>query len=184
MNAADEFDVEGPVPTDKLDELHKLLEEAIALDRLVEQQEEDLKNSKGVLHRLRTARIPDLMTELQMTELTFRGWKVQVDDFVSGSLPKDEAKRAAAISWLEAHDASGLIKTEISVQFGRSEHNLATSVYQQLVESGHTTTMEATVHAQTLQSFARQRIKGGEDIDPEVLGLYVGKVAKMKEVKK
>mgnify|MGYP001032616779 FL=1 len=183
MSTADEFDVGTSVPSDKLEQLHTLLEETIALEGAVTQMEEDLKAAKATLHNLRTTRIPDLMAELQMEEVSFKGWQVKVDDFVSGSLPKDAEKKAKAIAWLEANDAAGLIKTEVGVSFGRSEHEAANSLWHQLESDGLPATLNSNVHAQTLQAFARQRIRDGDPIDTDALGLYVGKVAKMKEKK-
>lgn len=177
---AEEFDVGVSAPSDKLEQLHGLLEEAFALEGALAQMEDDLKAARSALHSLRTGRIPDMMAELQMDEATFKGWSVKVDDFVSGSLPKDPKKRAKAIDWLEANDGAGLIKTDVSVSFGRSEHEQATSLWQSLEGDGLPASLSSTVHAQTLQAFARQRIRDGDPIDPEALGLYVGKVAKMK----
>lgn len=183
MTTADEFDVGASAPSDKLEQLHELLEEALALEGAVAQMEDDLKAAKSALHSLRTGRIPDLMAEMQMDEISFKGWSIKIDDFVSGSLPKDPAKRAKAIEWLESNDAAGLIKTDVSVSFGRSEHEAATSLWQSLESDGLPASLQSSVHAQTLQAFARQRIRDGESIEPEILGLYVGKVAKMKEKK-
>lgn len=185
MGFEDEFDVgEGAsAPSDKLEVLHRTLEETIALDEATRKLEEDLKAAKSTLHTLRTSRIPDLMAEMQMDSITFRGWKVKVDDFVSGSLPKDEAKREKAIRWLEDHDAASLIKTQLSLAFAKSQHNEALSVAASLEEKGFAPKVESSVHASTLKSYALERIRSGDEIDPETLGLYVGKTAKMSEVK-
>lgn len=183
MTDMEEFDVPMDVPTDKLEILNNHLSEAIALERMIATWDEDLKTARAALHKARTGTIPDLMAELQMDEVTFKGWKVTVSDFVSGSMPKEATKLAAAIKWLEDHEAGGLIKTAIAVSFGREQNEEAKATYEGLVSEGLAATMGSTVHAQTLQSFARQRIKDGDPIEPEILGLYVGKVAKMKEVK-
>lgn len=183
MSIEDEFDVPVSHAPDRLEALNQLLEEAIALEQATSQMEEDLKAAKSALHALRTGRIPDLMAELQMDQLTFQGWEVKVDDLVSGSLPKDPAKRDRAIKWLEEHEGAGLIKTGVSVDFGREQHETALGVWKALDAEGYPANIQSTVHAQTLQSFARQRLKDGDDLDPDVLGLFIGKIAKMKERK-
>lgn len=167
-----------------LETLHKFLEEAVALEELVEQQEADLKAAKGALNALKTQRVPDLMTELMMEEVVWNGWKVKINDFVSGSLPSDPEKRAKAIQWLEAHEAGGLIKTEVKVEFGKSQHNEALAVASDLERDGFAPKVDSGVHASTLQAFARERIKNGEPIDTELLGLYTGKIAKFGRQKK
>lgn len=179
----DEFDIGGEAsasPSETLEALHSSLEEAIALEEAVAQMEDDLKAAKATLHKVKSVRIPDLMDQLQMDEVKFRGWSVKVQDFVSGSLPKDPERRKKALQWLEDNDAAGLIKTEVKVAFGKSQHNEALSVAAQLESQGHAPNVDSGVHSATLQSFARQRIKDGDPIDTEALGLYVGKVAKLK----
>jgi hypothetical protein len=183
---ASEFDVGGEesAPADKLAFLHESLNEVIALTEVVAQMEDDLKQAKSALHRYRTVQVPDIMSELQMDRVSFKGWDVRLDDFVSGSLPSDPEKRASAIKWLESHDGGGLIKTDIKLSFAKSQHNEALSIAAQLESDGFAPNVESGVHPSTLQSYARQRIKDGDDIDPEALGLFIGKVAKLKEVKK
>jgi len=178
-----EFDMGGEASAspDTLEVLHTLLGEAITLEQMVAQMEEDLKAARANLHTMKSSRIPDVMDQLQMDQLSFRGWTVKINDFVSGSLPKDPEKRQKALQWLEQNDASGLIKTEIKVAFGKSQHNEALEVAGRLVSEGYAPNVESGVHSATLQSFARQRIKEGDPIDTEVLGLFVGKVAKLQE---
>lgn len=179
---ASEFDMGGEASAspDTLAALHNLLEETISLEEVVETMEEDLKAAKSALHALKANKIPDMMNQMQMDQLSFKGWNVKINDFVSGSLPKNPEKRAAALRWLEAHDGSGLIKTEVKVSFGKSQHDEALSVAHKLEAEGHAPNVESGVHSATLQSYARQRIKEGDPIDTETLGLFVGKVAKLK----
>jgi hypothetical protein len=181
---ASEFDVGGEVPADRLEQLHAALNEIIALETLVAQMEEDLRMTKAALYKAANYTVPDLMGELQLEQLSFKGFNVKVSEFVTGSLPKDPEKRAAGIKWLEAHDGAGLIKTEISLAFAKSQHNEALSIVGKLQEEGYAPLVESGVHASTLKAYARQRIRDGDDIDPETLGLFVGKVAVLKELKK
>lgn len=179
----EEFDLgAADAAPDKLDVLNSHLSEAIELELAVARLEDDLKAAKAVLNTIKTARIPDMMAELGMDSITFRGWKVTVSDFVSGSLPKDGEAHERAIRWLEAEGAGGLLKTDLSVAFGRSQHNEALDLAARLESEGLAPSVKSGVHAQTLAAFARERIKNGEPLDVEVLGLYVGKVAKLKQV--
>lgn len=180
-----EFDLPQPDSSGPgLPSLDKVLREAIELESLVNQQENELKATKAALQRIKTGTIPDMMAELQMEKLTFMGWEVSVGDFVSGSLPKDAAKRTAAVNLLVQYGAGGLVKTEVKATFGKSQHNVAVDLAMRLKEEGFATEIESGVHTQTLCKFARDRIEAGEPIDLDALGLYTGKVAKIKEVKK
>lgn len=178
------FEEQGAVPAapDALARLNEKLAEAIDLKLATDQLEEDLAAAKKQLNNLNTTVIPDMMAELGMEECTQRGWKVKVGEFVSGSLPKDEARLNQAIRWLEEHDAGELIKTSLSVIFTKSQHNEALSLAGQIEQQGFAPNVSSTVHPQTLMAFARERLKNGEDLDTEVLGLYTGRVAKFKRV--
>jgi hypothetical protein len=44
--------------------------------------------------------------------------------------------------------------------------------------------MDENVHTQTLLAFVREKVRNGDDIDFDALGIYTGKVAKITEVKK
>jgi len=184
----DEFDLgeAQASPIQASSTLRDAVREALSLEATIEEMEEDLKVAKKALYVLKTTRIPDIMTEIQpgLEELKIDGYKVSIKDFVSGSIPKDEQKRAAAFEWLEEHEGSGLIKTEVSVTFGKSEHNVALALLADLNEQGMAAVLENSIHPQTLQAFARERIRNGEAIDTEVLGLYTGRVAQIKPVDK
>lgn len=184
MREEDFDDGAAPAAPDKLDALNRLLEEAIALEQTVEQLEDDLKVAKSALHKLRTIQIPDLMAELQMDAVTFRGWSVTVNDYVSGSLPKDGEAHERAIRWLEEAGAGGLIKTDVTLHFGRAEHNMAINVAERLREDGLEPELRSTVHTQTLLAWARERLRHGESLDVDVLGLHVGRTAKFKKIEK
>lgn len=178
------FEEQGDAPAspDALARLNEKLAEAIDLKAVVDQMEEDLKAAKQQLNNLNTQVIPDMMAELGMEQVVQRGWQIKVSEFVSGSLPKEDDKRDKAINWLVEHDADDLIKTGLSVAFSRSQHNEALSIAAEIEGKGFLPKVESTVHPQTLCAFARERLKNGEALDTEVLGLYTGRVAKFKRV--
>ena len=187
---ASEFDVgsgAAQAAPDLLKQIQQKLDEAIKLSEAVEQMESDLSATKQALHALRTVQLPDLMARANMPSTTLGDHVVEIADLVSGSLPKDPAKRLAAMSYLKELKADGMIKTELSLAFGKEQRKEAETLAEKLQAEGFTVDMESNVNAQTLCAWARERIKKGEPIDPERLGLFVGKVAKIdlsKEAKK
>ena len=70
----------------------------------------------------------------------------------------------------------GFMKSEGYITSAQYEQ--AVKLYDALAVDGMAATLETSVHAQTLQAFARKRLEKGEVIDTEALGLYVGKVVK------
>ena len=185
---SDEFDMGGKegaqAPSDALSRLRQSLAELLDMEKLVEQMEDDLKAAKQSLQLLRTGRIPDLMSEVGVSSMTIDDKTIDLGDFVSGSLPKDPEKRRRAIAWLESEGADGLIKTEVAVEFGRNQHDDALSLSNVLRNDGYAPLVTSSIAPQTLLKFARDRLAAGEPIDFEVLGLYTGKIAKVKEAKR
>ena len=184
-NAPDfSFEEQGAAPAapGSLDSLNQKLEEAVSLKEAVDQLEADLKAAKQALNSLTTGAIPDLMAQMGIDEITQRGWQIKVSEFVSGSLPKDPDQRKAAIDWLESNEGGDLLKTSLGIDFSRSQHNEAIDLFEELRTKGFVASLDSTVHPQTLLVFARERMKNGDPLDPEVLGLYTGRVAKFKRI--
>jgi hypothetical protein len=179
-NASD-FDVgTSSAPATDLSELNRLIREMFEAETMVANLDADLKAAKARFQKLRTFTIPDKMTELGVDALEFGGKRVAIEPFVSGSIPSDPVRKAAAIAWLVENGASDLIKTSVEVEFGKSQHNAALDTAAKLREAGLDPSVSEGVHSQSLCAFARERIKNGDPIDPEVLGLFTGRVAKIK----
>lgn len=182
----DEFDMQGAdisAPEDKLAALHEMARQCKEAEDEIEALDNTLSAVKSALQALRTVKMPDLMNQLQMPEFVFDNYKFKLRDFVSGSFPKDFERRKKAIELLTEYDAAGLIKTEITIPFAKSQHNEALSLFAYLEKEGYPATMNENVHTQTYQAFARQRLEEGEEIDMEGLSLMHGKVVKFSEIK-
>lgn len=175
------FDLPSEETGDTMQRMRAMAEEVIAQERLVEELENNLSDLKKQLNKLKMIELPDLMAECGMSELkTEDGVTIKIEDFVSGSLPKEFEKREAAISWLEDHDASSLIKTELTLAFEKSQHNEAMSLAAELHERGFDSSAKMGVHPQTLIAHVKERLRKGEEVPLEVLGLYAGRTAKVK----
>lgn len=153
---------------------------AVELQRTVNEIEAMLKEHKRELHDLTTRVLPDTMAEVGLEDFTTSGGdKIEVKDFVSGTLPKDE-RREAAIAYLEEVGAADIIKHRFQADLGRGEHNAAGEIRNQLQELGVSYSEKEDVHPQTLAAFARERLRNGEEVHLELLGLYAGRAAKVK----
>ena len=163
-----------------LAQITETAEKAVNMQRQCDAVEAELKEMKGELRKLKEDILPRQMASLNLTKFSLAdGTTIKVDDFVSGSIPKDPEKRDIAMAWLAANNGEGLIKTEVSISFGKAEHAKAVDVATDLKQRGLPVQMETGVHPMTLQSFARECMRTGTHIDLDALGLYVGRVAKI-----
>lgn len=164
--------------------LRSLIQRRITLEEEIERAEERLKGLEAEARRLSEKDIPDLMTTIQSTNFDHAGWQIKLVEKVDGSLPKEPEKRLAAIRWLEEHGGDGIITTAVSVAFARSQRDDAMEASKRLTDMGYAPKVDSSVHPMTLAAFARERLKKGEPLDADVLGLYVRNVAQVKPIKK
>ena len=181
---------EADASSDKLQEIIKLVGEAAQLEELIESLNEALKVNIGRFNRIKQYELVQLMKEANMGryETADGAIKTKLDSYVSGSLPKDEHDRERALEVLEKEGGAALIKTDISVRFPKQMHNAAKAFFvkmQELLkefdpadETDFEPEFKEGVHAATLQAFVREKIKKGEEIDYEALGLHVGQIVK------
>lgn len=126
-----------------------------------------LKDAKATVARLEQVDLPELMKELGLEMFRMEdGRVVEVVQDVSCGI--SEAQRAAAHAWLTERGFGGLIKTAVTVQFGRDEHDAAMECAKRI--GG---TLEERIHPSTLKSFVKERMAAGENVPPELFGTHV-----------
>jgi hypothetical protein len=188
--------------------LHAQAKELLGASATVANLDSALKAAKSHLNNLRTVILPDLMMRCHQLEFTSNdGYKFTLKDFVAGSLPKDgeddeegdgeqaekkegESAREKAIAHINELGGGSLIKTELSIVFPKTEHNVALMIESRIKEmlekefrSEAQIKMRSGVHAQSLCAWAREKMAKGENIDLEVIGLHSGKAVAVKEPK-
>lgn len=172
MEAADRQD---------LARLRDLAEEAVALEVTTARLDNEIARVRSRLNDLRQVEIPDAMAEVGMSQIKLAdGSEISISNYVSGSLPKEPEKKAAAIDILESNGGEALIKNVLSVPFDKKQHNEAVNLLQRLKDEGFAASLESTVHPSTLQAWVRERVREGEPLNYETLGCFVGRIAKIK----
>lgn len=144
----------------------------------------DLKTVSDKLHHMKTVTVPDIMAQAGQSSFTlhngeFNGVKVAVSDFVGGSLPKDTDKRQQAANWLEVNNASSLVRNVVTVEIPKEKNNDVHRLLDELKQAGYVAERQIDVHHMSLQAFARERLRKGEDLPADLLGLYIGRAAKL-----
>ena len=149
----------------------------------------DLKAAESEVKRLKVERdryvydlLPAKMNETGLSKVEVDGNQVTLQQFVSGTMPKDPMHREIAFAHLRDIGAGAFIKNEISVRFGLKEDNKAKSVQADLDEQGFDTASKGWVEPSTLKKLIRERIEAGQEIDLEMFNGYVGTIAKIKGV--
>ena len=168
-----------------LSKIINLADQVVGIEETISGLEEALKAHKSELHILRTKTLPDALSEVGMSDFTTEaGVKIKIDDFVSGGLPREGEKRDIAIRELEKIGGADLMRDDLSVTFDKSQHNEALSLRASLEEQGLAVKFGSNIHASTLHAFIREKLRAGEAVDYEKIGLYVGRIAKITIPKK
>ena len=159
----------------------RLATSAVHLERWCKIGEEELDKLRKQLNELRFVPVPDLMLEAGMSSFRLTdNSTVSVDDYVQGSLPKAKPERDAAIIVLEQAGGEALIRNQVIADFEKKEHNQALAVAQELQARGLHVRVQQDVHHSTLQAFVREKLKRGEQLAWEKLGIFVGRRATIK----
>ena len=164
----------------------KLAEKQAALANEISILEQAVKDKKKELQRVAEQDLPEAMDAIGMAEFTLvDGTKISIKTFYNASIPAE--RKDEAFAWLDENGHSGIIKTEVSVAFGRGDLEIARSFVEfarEFNQAAIDPELEQEVHWSTLRSFVREQIEGGNPLPVDMFGVYIGRKAELKASKK
>ena len=156
------------------DEVKKLR----AMEDLIKNMEEALKNKKKDLERVSGEIIPTLLSEMGLSSLKLAdGSAVDVKPYYSASISVSNKEKA--YSWLRTNGLGDIIKNEISVSFGRNEDNKAAEYADLAKRQGFQPTQKLKVEPMTLKALVRERVEAGKDMPTDIFNVFVGNRTKI-----
>lgn len=143
----------------------KLAELLLQARANVESLDQQLATAKEDLRRIEQDDLPDLMMELGLTNFKLaNGAAVEVVPDVQCGI--SEERRSAAHSWLTTHNFGGLIKTEVSVAFGKGELAAAQACAEKIGGA-----VKESVHPATLKIFIKEQMAAGSAVPFDLFGV-------------
>ena len=159
--------------TENIQSLADQVDKLNELQKRIELQEDNLKNSKKQFEYLSAEVIPTMMAEMGLSHLKLMdGSSVDVKPNYSASITI--ANKDAAFQWLRDNGLGDIIKNEISVSFGRNEDNKAADYAVLAAERGYQPTQKLKVEPMTLKALVRERIEAGKEMPTELFNVFVG----------
>ena len=159
--------------TENIQSLADQVDKLNELQKRIELQEDNLKNSKKQFEYLSAEVIPTMMAEMGLSHLKLMdGSSVDVKPNYSANITI--ANKDAAFQWLRDNGLGDIIKNEISVSFGRNEDNKAADYAVLAAERGYQPTQKLKVERMTLKALVRERIENGKDMPVELFNVFVG----------
>ena len=172
----------------QLSELRYQGEELARLEVEIARTEANLKELKRKHLELSQRTIPDLMDIVGTDHVgnPSVGIDLVVQPYYKAAIPKENM--AEASDWLKSHNHGDLMRTVVSVEFGRGEQEHADAVVQAIKgyfrgrnDIQREPVIENAVHWKTLTSFVKEQLERGEELPLDLLGATVGRHATFKK---
>lgn len=180
LEADGEAELQAKPTDDQLRSIAAITEEYLALRARMDKAELWLKEAKARCEEVEATILPELMDSVGIAEFTLSdGTEIRTKPIVAGSITKKN--QVEAFAWLRKNGYGVLIKSIISVSLGKGTDTLGEKAVKALEKMGLEVDRKESVHAQTLGAWAREIIAEGKSIPLDLLGIYVGKRATVKQ---
>jgi len=156
-----------------------LAKRAKILEKEIKDLEDSLAERSEQYRNLTEVTLPEAMAEAGMRKFVMEdGSMIEVKPFYGASISK--ARQAEAFQWLRDNNLDDLIKSTVSVRFGRGEAELCTRLISLLGTQGFSPEQAEKVEPQTLKAWVKERVEKGLPIDSELFGVFIGQRAVIK----
>lgn len=151
-----------------MEQMVEAANQLLAAETATAEAEAALKTAKEKERQLREEVVPGMFDELGIKKLTLEDGSIfSVKDDVYAAPPAD--RKSEMYAWLAEHDFDGIIKTEVSVAFGKGEIDKARELVDDLVGLGvDHAVINQSIHHQTLTAFLRERLADMDENAPKV----------------
>lgn len=169
------------IENDSLVRISAMAKLMLRQQREVEDLEVKLRTAKASLKQTAQTDIPDLMKELELSEITLStGQQITIKDDVQAAIP--EGSMPKAMAWLKEQGCDGIVKTKIAIVYERGQADKAHEDAQKIAqELSVAVEISDTIHPQTLRAFVRERMEEGKPIPFDLFGVFPYSEAKIKQ---
>lgn len=159
------------------------LAEAFSLqERLIAQREEELRIAKEEMRKIAEDLLPEAMQAVGLSEFKLKdGSKVSVKPWHSLSIPKDREEEA--YRWLEENGHGDIVKHSLTIGTRLSSEALLEKVREVAKSMNLDIADKIGIHHMTGGSWVKERLKEGDDIPRDLLGVTTGFRAKVERAK-
>jgi len=143
-------------------------------------REKQLKKERA---QIRIRDLPEMMFELGLTSIGVGNKVVEIEDMIEGKLPKEPEPLKAACDWLVDNREGGVIKRKLELELPKGDAVMEQRVVDALnaISPKLDPRVVPTVHFKTYEALCKRLVRSGAEIPKDVLGIFVGHIARVKE---
>ena len=170
----------GTTAQDNMGKIGAVANDVADTDKEIADLEDKLKTKKDYKKHLAENVLPNLFSEVGLSELKLAdGRHLKVSNYYGASIK--EEKKQAAFNWLRDNGFGDLIKNQVSCSFGRNEDEKAKSLIDTLDSQGYQSMQREWVEPSTLRAFIREQHEAGKELPMDLLGAFVGQKTTIKD---
>lgn len=155
----------------QLDQIVSLAELLVQQKAKFEDLEQQAKDAKKAWMRTEQDDLPAAMMEAGLQEIALKdGARIQLKEDCKAAIT--EKTRGPALAWLLANNFGGLIKTNVTVEFGRGERDQAEAARAALEARYPGVVIKEDVHASTLKAFVKEQMASGNAIPMDLFNVH------------
>lgn len=176
---------EGAATEDKLLRVVAFAERLQSEETEVIRLENELKKAKEKKGKTEREDFPALMKELKLKMMELEdGSLVELTEKINCSIA--EARKPEAHKWLVDNNFGGLIKTEVSISFGKDEREKAIKLAKDiLTDYQYAADFSESVHPATLKSFVVEQLEDAAEKFPmDLFSVFQYNIVEIKLPKK
>lgn len=163
----------------ELKEITDLGEELRKLTSKISDLELQLATLSEQKKKISELRLPELMMAAGMESFTLEdGTSMTLDTFYNAKIPED--RQIEAFTFLESTGQDAIIKSQVSLAFGKGEREKENIAVQVLTEAGVPFERKRGIHPMTLKAFVKDAIESGQTLPLDAFGVFIGKRVKVR----
>ena len=169
----------GNTSQDNMGKIGAVANDVADTDQEIQDLEDKLKVKKDYKKHLSENVLPNLFSEVGLSELKLAdGRHLKVGNYYGASIK--DAKKEAAFAWLRNNGFGDMIKNQVSCSFGRDEDEKARGLIDTLNKGGYQSSQREWVEPSTLRAFIREQHEAGKELPMDLLGAFVGQKTTIK----
>ena len=161
-----------------LESLSRACKDFIKWSGIVQTKEAELKDIKDKVRKMSEEIIPEAMQQLNLQQLKLdNGVKISIVDNVYAHI--SEEKKPKAYDWFRGNGLGSIIKSEVGVQFDKTQDSDAVALKERLISEGLPVTHKESIHPSTLKSTIKELVQKGIDVPDDTFNIFIGKKTKI-----